>query len=200
MKDIRLTWQLRKQVGSRQEADDLAALAGELRRTSLPHLSKEAKNNIAEQLGIHPQHYRIERRLRLATGFAALLVFVVLIQIAPPQSHLYGVKAAFSRLVPWSHQVQTPRHPMSLPVNHPMSPLPVAPLHTDKKVPVPSTHGTTVAPNSTKQDHSDAQKQPDALKRLPEKKDNGVFDKLPEELHDIISQQLLNQTLNYEKL
>ncbi len=91
MKQLRLWWQLKRAGASKQERAELLRVARELNMGDV-HLSREAKDGIAEQIGFKPMHVKARRRVGFAGAFALFLVLVVASVFAQPGSPLYALK------------------------------------------------------------------------------------------------------------
>ncbi|HET9098397.1 MAG TPA: hypothetical protein VFN51_02155 [Candidatus Saccharimonadales bacterium] len=92
MKKIILRRQLQAEGATPKEARELADLAGHMDKLPLPHLSLEAKSEIAQQLGIKPSKHSFEKRLSLSGAVAVLFAIVMISQHASPSSPLYEVR------------------------------------------------------------------------------------------------------------
>ncbi len=89
--NILLWWQLKRNGMPDSQFRDLNAVAHQLKPLDV-HLSREAKDAIAEQIGFKPVHVKTRRRMEMAGAFTILLFLTVAAQFANPGSPLYALK------------------------------------------------------------------------------------------------------------
>lgn len=91
MRNIRLWWQLKRSGTSRADRAAMMAVAKKLQHDNT-HLSRHAKDAIAEQIGFKPVHVRFHHRLQTAGAAVAFVAVIIVAQFAHPGSPLYALK------------------------------------------------------------------------------------------------------------
>ena len=91
MKKLILWWQLKKSGMHPDEYRELDAVARQLKLQDV-HLSREAKDDIAEQIGFKPVHIKLRHHVQFASGFALFALLVVAAQFSHSGSPLYALK------------------------------------------------------------------------------------------------------------
>lgn len=103
MKNLKLQWQLRHAGAGKQEAAELAKLAGRL-HTAIPPLDAGVKREVAAQIGVSPAARRFAPRWAFAGAVVLLVIGVgVLGHAAGPGSVLYSIHKTEDKLMHYLH-------------------------------------------------------------------------------------------------
>lgn len=98
MKTNHIRGELSAQAKTDREAEDLERFARALATADLPHLPKESKRAIAEEIGFaRPPLWRRPLTLSLSGSFVVVLILTIIAQSAQPGSVLYALKRGSER-------------------------------------------------------------------------------------------------------